>query len=141
MAIFGTRLPLRTLLAVDFSCALAGLLAFVVLFDALVEVVGLPPWVVRTQVVANALYGVVGIALFAARRERFLGVIAAMNGVYALYCFGLAPTLYASGHPTGALFVFIEGAVIAALATLELVAIRARRELAPAAQNGQTTTR
>lgn len=113
------ELPTRNLLVIDFSCAFAGGLFYLIFFEFLTHTLRLPTWCVYIQLAANFTYGIIGFLLFITRRERFLGTLAKMNFIYSIFCFGLAPFLISNGSIWGSLVILVEGAFIAALAKVE----------------------
>jgi len=111
----------------DFCCALLGALGYFLLFDFLQNSLAIPLWLVRIQLTANLLYGLFGIHLFISHREAWLGRLAIMNLVYALFCLGVALVLFRSEILAASAFLLVEGLLIGGLAKFEWNAIRARR--------------
>lgn len=109
----------RKLLLVDFSGAFAGAVFFLFAFDFLVGF--LPKAVVQTQLTANLTYGLVGLALFLSHTEqlKFYLTLMWMNFAYAGLCILGSAWMLMSGEPLGCLFLLVEAAIIAALATVE----------------------
>ena len=119
---------LRTVLALDFACALAGAAGYALLFDVVVERLSLPRAVVQVQLGANVAYAAYGgLALLSGTRNiRFLGLLCGMNFLYAGVCAVGAVTLQVLSmtSPWGALLLVVESLLIAALASFELRFLR-----------------
>ena len=112
---------LRKLWVLDFTCALAGAIVFWLMFDFLVESIGLPRPLVWAQFLANLFYGLFGVIAFAFQTERveWFRLLVTMNWIYACLCFGTCLTLAWTGNTTGATLLLLEGMMIATLAFWE----------------------
>jgi hypothetical protein len=110
----------RTMLMIDFVCALSGGILYFFLFDFLLQTLGIPHWMAMVQLIANSTYGILGVLIFLGGKERmpFLKLIT-MNFIYAVFCLILAVYLCASGGPLGTWLLFAEGIFIFLLALLE----------------------
>ncbi len=116
-------MKLRTVLGLDFACALAGAAGYALLFDFVVERLSLPRGVVQVQLGANVAYAMYGglVLLSGTRNVRFLGFLCGMNFLYAGLCAVGAAALQLSSMtlPLGALLLLVEALLIAALASFE----------------------
>lgn len=112
------RFQFRTLLIFDFYCGLSGGLLYFIFFDFLIGTLGLPHWVVTTQLFANTVYGIFGASLFFSRTQSrsLFWTLVIMNFVYAIFCMGLSLFLFQPENYWGATLVLVEGAFVFTLA-------------------------
>ena len=127
------QLQRRPLFMFDFLCALAGAGIYYVLFDFMIETVGVPRWMVRTQLLANLAYGIYGAILFVSRtgRSGVFGFLVVMNFIYAGLCVAAALTLVLNGAYGGALLLVVEALFIATLAKVERAAMQSPEAFHP----------
>ncbi len=111
----------RRLLMIDFSCAFAGAALYFFLYNFMITTLGLPRWVVETQLLANFLYGIYGAVLFGTgvRQTRYFKLLVVMNFAYCGFCFAEGSLLIFTGVHAGAALLLFEGLLIGALAMVE----------------------
>jgi hypothetical protein len=124
----------KRLLIIDFSCALGGALAYVLLFDFLQDQLGVPQRLLQFQLGANLLYGMFGVGLFLSgtRRAPYFRFLIRMNLLYAVICTLLGLALLGNTQLLASALILGEVILITGLALWERqMLVRFEREFLP----------
>lgn len=108
----------KTMLIIDFFCALSAGIVYFIFFDFLHHNLNIPYWIVMLQLIANNAYGVCGILIFLIGFKglfmfRFLII---MNFIYAGLCIFLGFYLFFHSGSSGTWLLFLEAIFIGVLA-------------------------